>query len=103
MYKAQALYSMPGDPRAFRDHYENIHIALVLKLPGVRAMRYSFGLTSPQGESPYFAAFRRMGRCRAMAASLSSPEGQPVATDLAPYVTQGTVILNYPMQDALRP
>jgi quinol monooxygenase YgiN len=37
----------------------------------------------------------------AMAASLSSPEGQAFATDTGPYVTEGTIFLNYPVQDAL--
>ena len=100
MYKALALYPMP-DPEAFREHYENIHIPLVIKLPGVRTMRYSFDLT-PQGESPYFAVFEvEWDDAEAMAASLTSPEGQAVATDMGPYVTEGTVFLNYPVQDAL--
>jgi quinol monooxygenase YgiN len=37
----------------------------------------------------------------AMAASLSSPEGQAFATDTGPYVTEETIFLNYPVQDAL--
>jgi hypothetical protein len=37
----------------------------------------------------------------AKAASLSSPEGQAVATDTDPYVTEGTIFLNCPVQDAL--
>ena len=102
MYKALALYSTPEDPHTFREHYENIHIPLVMKLPGVRTMRYSFDLTSPQGASPYFAVFEvEWDDAEAMAASLSSPEGQAVATDMGPYVTEGTVFLNYPVQDAL--
>jgi uncharacterized protein (TIGR02118 family) len=104
MYKALALYPMPEDPRACREHNETIHIPLVLKLPGVRTMRYGFDLTSAQGESPYFAVFEvEWDDAETMAASLSSPEGQAVATDMAPYVRQGAIILNYPVQDAFRP
>jgi len=51
MYKSPGSLPNAGEPQAFRDHYENIYIPLVMKLPGVRAMRYSFGLTSPQRES----------------------------------------------------
>jgi uncharacterized protein (TIGR02118 family) len=88
MYRAPALYPMPEDPRAFREHYETVHIPLVLKLAGVRAMRYGFDLTSAQGESPYFAVFEvEWDDSETMAASLSSPEGQAVAADMAPYVT----------------
>jgi hypothetical protein len=37
----------------------------------------------------------------AMVASLDSPEGEAVAADMAPYVSAGTVLLNYSLQDAL--
>ena len=47
-YKALALYPRPDDPQAFRDHYENIHLPLVAKLPGLRSLRYSFDLAAPQ-------------------------------------------------------
>jgi uncharacterized protein (TIGR02118 family) len=42
-YKALALYPMPDDPQAFRDHYVNIHLPLVAKLPGLRSLRRSYG------------------------------------------------------------
>ena len=101
-YKALALYPMPDDPQAFRDHYENIHLPLVAKLPGLRTLRYSFDLTAPQGEAPYFAVFEaEWDYAEAMATSLTSPEGQAVAADMAPYVTEGTVLLNYTPQDFL--
>jgi uncharacterized protein (TIGR02118 family) len=57
MFKALALYPMPSDPQAFRDHYESIHLPLVAKLPGVRSLRYSFDLNAPLGEAPFFAVF----------------------------------------------
>jgi len=56
-YKALAVYPMPDDPQAFRDHCVNIHLPLVAKLPGLRSL--------PE----------------AMATSLNSPEGQAVAAD----------------------
>jgi uncharacterized protein (TIGR02118 family) len=103
MRKVLALYPPPADPEAFREHYESIHLPLTAKLPGLRALRYSFDLASPEGESPYFAVFEaEWDDAGVMAASLSSPEGQAVAADMAPYVTEGTPLLNYSMQDALR-
>jgi uncharacterized protein (TIGR02118 family) len=102
MFKALALYPMPSDPQAFRDHYENIHLPLVAKLPGVRSLRHSFDLNAPLGESPFFAVFEvEWDDAEAMAASLSSPEGHAVAEDMAPFVTAGTVLLNYTPQDFL--
>jgi hypothetical protein len=67
-------------------------------------MRYGFDLTSAQGESPYFAVFEvEWDDAETMAASLSSPEGQAVAADMASYVTQGTVIVNYLVQAPFAP
>jgi uncharacterized protein (TIGR02118 family) len=101
-YKALALYPMPDDPQVFRDHYESIHLPLVAKLPGVRSVRCSFDLNAPLGESPFFAVFEvEWDDAETMGASLSSPEGQAVAEDMAPYVTEGTVLLNYSLQDFL--
>jgi hypothetical protein len=58
-------------------------------------VRYSIDLTSPQGESAYFALFEgEWDDAEVMAASVSSPQGHAVTTDMAPYVTEGTVILN---------
>ena len=45
------LYTMPDDPRAFRDHYVNKHLPLVAELPGIRSLRYTFDLSALQGES----------------------------------------------------
>lgn len=104
MFKALALYPMPSDPQAFRDHYESIHLPLVAKLPGVRSLRYSFDLNAPLGESPFVAVFEvEWDNAETMGASLTSPEGQAVAEDMAPYVTKGTVLLNYSLQDADTP
>jgi uncharacterized protein (TIGR02118 family) len=101
-YKALAVYPMPDNPQAFRDHYQNTHLPLVANLPGLRSLHYGFDLTAPQGEAPYFAAFEvQWDDAEAMAASLNSPEGQAVAADMAPYVTNGTVLLNYTPQDFL--
>ena len=61
MFIALALYPMPSDPQAFRDHYESIHLPLVAKLPGVRCLRYSFDLIAPLGEAPFFAVLRWNG------------------------------------------
>ena len=68
----------------------------------VNAWHWSFDLTSPQGESPYFAVFEvEWDYAEAMAASLSSPEA--VATDMSPDVTEGTVFLNSPCDGSASP
>ena len=96
------LYTMPDDPQAFRDHYVNNHLPLVAKLPGIRSLRYTFDLSPLQGESPYFGLLQiEWEDAQTMGTSLSSPEGQAVQADLAPYMNPSTVVLHFPLEDAL--
>ena len=55
MHRSLALYLPPEDPEAFREYYESTHVPLVKSVPGLRAFRYSFNVSAPEGESPYFA------------------------------------------------
>lgn len=98
MHKMLVLYPPPTDPQAFREYYEGTHLPLAAKLPGLRAMRYSFDVSSGPGESPYFAVWEGdFDSAEAMTAALSSPEGQAVAADVPNYATGGAVVLNYPV------
>ena len=36
MYKLFAVWSAPGDVEAFERHYEEVHVPLVMAIPGVR-------------------------------------------------------------------
>ncbi len=83
MVKLVTLYRIPGDPGEFERHYEEIHIPLLKKYPGLRGletMRIS-------GASPGDPRFSRMTELLfdsrdAMDAALASPQGKAVTRDL---------------------
>jgi uncharacterized protein (TIGR02118 family) len=101
MYKSLALYPPPEDPQAFREHYERTHLPLVSKLPGLRAFRYSFDVSAPEGESPYFAVSEaEWDSAEALDEALSTPEGQAAIADLRSIVPPGFVLVGYTAREA---
>jgi uncharacterized protein (TIGR02118 family) len=97
MHKILVLYPEPADRAAFEDYYVNKHLPLAVKLSGIKAARYSFGVSGD--ESPYFAVFEGDFDSQAdMAAAFSSPEGQALMADVANFATGGAVVVNYPVE-----
>ena len=90
MHKILVLYPPPPDPAKFRDYYENTHIPLAQKLPGMRSYSYAFDAAPPGGgESPYFCVFEAVfDDAAAAGAAMGSPEGQAVAADVANYAAE---------------
>jgi uncharacterized protein (TIGR02118 family) len=55
MRKIVVLYGHPTDADRFRRYYEETHLPLAAKLPGLKASRHSFDLVGTGGSSsPYF-------------------------------------------------
>ena len=52
MHRLLVLYPPPSDPDHFRSYYEDTHLPLAAKLPGLRAYRYSVDVAAGEGESP---------------------------------------------------
>ena len=102
MHRSLALYLPPEDPEAFREYYESTHVPLVKSVPGLRAFRYSFNVSAPEGESPYFAVSEaEWDDAQAMREALSNtPEGKAALTDIRKYATGGAVVVDYPIQEA---
>ncbi|HWV85280.1 MAG TPA: EthD family reductase [Capillimicrobium sp.] len=89
MHKILVLYPPPPDPAKFRDYYENTHIPLASKLPGMRSYSYAFDVGSAQGDSPYFCVFEAVfDDAAAAGAAMGSPEGQAVAADVVNYAAE---------------
>ena len=79
MHRLLVLYPPPSDPDHFRSYYEDTHLPLVAKLPGLRAYRYSFDVAAAEGESPYYCVFEAdFDDAAALSAARESPEGQAV-------------------------
>ena len=101
MLKSLVLYLPPEDPQAFREHYENTHIPLISRVPGLRAFRHSFDVTAREGESPYFAVSEaEWDSAEALGEALSTPEGQAAMADLRSIATGGFVLVQYPLEEA---
>src|SRR5437879_1767559 len=101
MHKLVVPYQHPTDPDAFRAYYRDHHLPLVAKIPGIKAMRYSFQVGSAGGQAPYFAIFEGdFEDAEALRTALASPEGQAVAGDVGNYATGGAIVIDYPVTEA---
>jgi uncharacterized protein (TIGR02118 family) len=100
MHRLLVLYPPPSDPDHFRSYYENTHLPLVAKLPGLRGYRYSFDVAANRGgASPYYCVFEAdFDDAAALSAASESPEGQATLADLPNYATGGVVALNYDLR-----
>jgi uncharacterized protein (TIGR02118 family) len=100
MHKVMALYKAPPNPEHFRKHYEQVHIPLLRKMPGVVRLNYSFDVKDPAGGSPYFCVFEGyFASAKDMVESLTTPEGQAVVADLANYAAGEYQLINFPVPD----
>ena len=96
MHKLVVLYGHPKDPEHFRRYYEETHLPLAARLPGLKASRYSFDLAGVGGDSPYFCIFEgEFASAAAMGAAMESEIGQKVHADTANYATGGMTIVHF--------
>jgi uncharacterized protein (TIGR02118 family) len=99
MHRLLVLYPPPSDPDHFRSYYEDTHLPLAAKLPGLRGYRYSFEVAAGEGESPYYCVFEAdFDDAAALSAARESPEGQATLADVPNYATGGVVVLNYELR-----
>jgi uncharacterized protein (TIGR02118 family) len=99
MHRLLVLYPPPSDPDHFRSYYEDTHLPLVAKFPGLRGYRYSFDVAAGEGESPYYCVFEAdFDDAAALSAARESPEGQAVRADVPNYATGGAVVLDYELR-----
>jgi len=101
MHKLTALYKTPPNPAHFREHYENVHIPLLAKLPRVVSMNYSFDIKGADGGEPFFCIFEAyFETAEDLEAAMQTPEGGAVIADLSNYEQNEFWIFNYPMIEA---
>src|SRR5690348_4886782 len=99
MHRLLVLYPPPTDRDHFRSYYEDTHLPLVAKLPGLRGYRYSFDVAAAGSEPPYFCVFEAdFDDAAAYGAAMASTEGQAVRADVPNYATGGAVVLNYELR-----
>ena len=89
------LYKTPKDPAAFDRHYEETHIPLAKKIPGLRSYRVSKGaVASPVGPSGvHLVATLTFDTIAALQAGLGAPEGAAAAADVPNFASGGADLL----------
>ncbi|HEY9166837.1 MAG TPA: EthD family reductase [Candidatus Kryptonia bacterium] len=83
MVKLVAMFKKPDEPGEFDDHYENVHLPLVLKMPGMKRIEISKVTGAPMSV-PHFYRMAEMyfENPAALNRAITSPEGIAAAKDL---------------------
>jgi uncharacterized protein (TIGR02118 family) len=92
MVKLVALYKKPTEVEDFDKHFDEVHLPLIRKFPGLRRLEVTRITGAPIGETKFHAmAEMYFDTHEAVDAALASQEGKAVARDLlsfaAPLVT----------------
>ncbi len=83
MIKLIALYKKPADVEAFEEHYANVHLKLVEKIPGLRKTEWTRITASPTGEAPYYMMYEMyFNDMDAYRAAMKSEENKAAGKDL---------------------
>jgi uncharacterized protein (TIGR02118 family) len=83
MIKLIALYKKPADVEAFEQHYANVHLKLVEKIPGLRRTEWTRITASPTGEAPYYMMYEMyFDDMAAYKAAMKSEENKAAGRDL---------------------
>jgi len=95
MVKLTVFYGQPQDPGAFDRYYQQVHIPIVRKLPGLKGYTTDKPIAlTPQEKSPYYMiASLYWDSMQALQDALQSPEGQATAADLQNFATGGAALL----------
>ena len=101
MHKLTVLYRTPPNPAHFREHYENVHVPLLARLPNVVRMNYSFDIKGADGSEPFFCIFEAyFDTAEDMQQAMQTPEGAAVAADLDNFEQNEFWIFNHPVIEA---
>lgn len=96
MHKLVVLYPPQPDMDAFKAYYVGTHIPLARKIPGLKALRYSFDVQTMAGDAQYACIFEaEFDDIAALGAGMGSPEGQVVAADVPNFAQVPPSLINY--------
>ncbi len=90
--KLVVLYTQPDDPAAFDQHYLDVHVPLVDKIPGLQRSETGKFVTALDGgeKTFYRTASLYFADKEAMQAALGSPEGGATAADFQAIAPPGS-------------
>jgi uncharacterized protein (TIGR02118 family) len=97
------LWGTPQDPDEFNRHYQEVHIPLVRKLPGLRRYTLSRNAAHVRGGDPwYLVAELDWDDMASLREAFESPAGQATATDVANLASYASVqSMVYELEDHL--
>jgi uncharacterized protein (TIGR02118 family) len=98
MAQLLVLYNTPPDPAAFDRYYQQTHIPLAQKIPGLRSYSISSGPVRAlvgSAPAPHLVAILNFDSMADLNAALASPEGQRAAADLPNFASAGVTLLVY--------
>lgn len=93
MVRLMVLYNRPEDTAAFDKHYDEIHIPLAKKLPGL--VRYTVSRNLRTDTQYYLIAELDWEDMAALRSAMASPAGSETAADVARFATAGSTSLIY--------
>jgi uncharacterized protein (TIGR02118 family) len=96
MAQILVLYNAPADPAAFDRYYQQTHIPIAKKIPGLRSYVISNGpVQALAGTAPHLVAILQFESMADVNAALASPEGQAAAADVANFASGGASLFIY--------
>lgn len=102
MHRILAIYGPQADPERFRAHYLSTHLGLAAKLPGLRAMHYSFEVQALIPGEEFFCVWTgEFDDAAAADAALGSLEGEALSADIPNYVSGDFRLVRYTDGDIL--
>jgi uncharacterized protein (TIGR02118 family) len=98
MYQLTVLYHHPDDAAAFDKHYDEVHIPLATKMPGLRRYSVSRPVAGPDGAKPayHLIAVLEWDDEAAFGAAVTSAEGAAATGDVPNFATNGATMLTGP-------
>ncbi|MGR6922078.1 EthD family reductase [[Actinomadura] parvosata] len=96
-YQLIVLYNQPDSAEAFDKHYDETHVPIAARMPGVRS--YTTMRPAPTGgeQPPYhLVAVLTFDDQRAFEAAAASEEGKAAVADLANFAGKGVTLLTGP-------
>jgi len=101
MVRLLVLYGTPTDASSFDRYYQQTHIPIAKRLPGLRSYAINRGpLQALAGAAPHLVATLEFDSMADFNAALTSEEGQATAADLANFASGGVQMLVYEPAEA---
>ncbi len=95
MHCLTVIYPRPDDEAAFKSYYEEKHVPLAARLPGLKTMHFAYpAAVGPGDVFCIFQAYFEDGA--AMGAAMESEIGQQVAADVPNYSPKGAQVVHFP-------